>query len=211
MLLILFFIIVIAIVSLKIRINFKDIQISNINENKEKSKFRNHYKIEFELFIFKVIKIAKIKFNNQNINKAMNKIKCKIEDVGIQKEVRREFRDRKMLIMAYKNLKLQLVNLNFVLGIGTDGIVSTIGIFTIISTIIPILVRNNVNKVKYKISPIYNTGNVINLWANGIVEVYLVHIIYALYIINKKGRKENGRRNTRTRSSNRRAYDYSNG
>lgn len=186
MLLILFFlIIVIAIVSLRIRINFKDIQISNVNENNERMKLRHHYRIEFELFIFKVIKIAKIKFDNQKITRAVNKMKYRIEDVGIEREIKKEIRNRKKLIKAFRNLKLKLIELNFNLELGTEGIVSTIGIFTIISTIVPILIRNNASKIQYRIAPIYNMGNVMNLWVNGITEVYLVHIIYALYTIKK--------------------------
>ena len=96
-----------------------------------------------------------------------------------------EIKNRRQLIKAFKHLNLKLEKLNFNLEIGTDGIVSTIGIFTVISTIVPILIRNNANKVQYKILPIYNTGNVVNFWANGITEVYLVHIIYALYTIKK--------------------------
>ena len=212
MLLILFFLIIIIVIcTLKIRINFKDIQISNINENREKTKLEHNYYIEFEIFILNIIKIAKIKFDNRKMNKAINRMKYKIEDFGIKREIKKDIKNRRQLLKAFKHLNLKLEKLNFNLEIGTDGIVSTIGIFTVISTIVPILIRNNANKVQYRISPIYNSGNVINLWVNGITEVYLVHIIYALYIINKKGRKENGRRNTRTRSSNRRAYDYSNG
>lgn len=212
MLLILFFlIIVIAIVSLKIRINFKDIQISNISEYGQKVKLKHNYKIELELFIFKILKIAKIKFDDRKITKAVNTAKYRIEDFGIEREIKKDIRNRRKLITAFKNLKIHLIKMNFSLQLGTEGIVSTIGIFTIISTIVPILIRNNADKVEYSIQPIYNVGNVINLWANGITEVYLVHIIHALYIINKKGMKENVRRNTRAKSSNRGAYDYSNG
>ena len=185
MLLILFFLIIIAIASLKIRVNFKDIQISNINERGEKVKLKNHYHINIELFIFKYIKIAKLKFNNEKVSKSISKMKYKIEDIGIEKEIKKEIKNRKQIIKAFKHLNLKLEKLNFNLEIGTEGIISTIGVFTIISTLVPILIRNNADKVEYKIAPIYNIGNVINFWANGISEVYLVHIIYALYMIKK--------------------------
>ena len=186
MLLILFFLIIIIVIcTLKIRINFKDIQISNINENREKTKLEHNYYIEFEIFILNIIKIAKIKFDNRKMNKAINRMKYKIEDFGIKREIKKDIKNRRQLLKAFKHLNLKLEKLNFNLEIGTDGIVSTIGIFTVISTIVPILIRNNANKVQYKILPIYNTGNVVNFWANGITEVYLVHIIYALYTIKK--------------------------
>ena len=172
MLLILFFlVIIIAIFTLKIKINFRDIQISNINEKREQTKLKHHYYIEFEIFILKIIKIAKIKFNNQKMNKAINKMKYKIEDFGVEREIRKEIKNRKQLLKAFKHLNLKLEKLNFKLAIGTDGIVSTIGIFTVISTIIPILIRNNSDKVQYKIEPIYNNGNVINFWENCISDV----------------------------------------
>ena len=187
MLLILFFLILIciAIISLKIKVNVKDIQISNINENMQKTKLKHNYCIQIELFIFNVIKISKIKFDNEKINKLLIRAKYKMRNIDMEREIKKDIRNRRKLLMAFKELKLKLDELNFNLEIGTEGIVSTVGIFTIISSIVPIIIRNNANKVDYRIIPIYNTGNVINFWANGITEVYLVHIIYALYKIKR--------------------------
>lgn len=213
MLLILFFLIVIvlAIISLKIRVNIKDIQVSNIDENQEKTELKNKFCIEFQFFIFEYLKIAKIKFDNEKVKKIFKNVKYKMKDINMKKEIRKEIKNRKEIIKAFKNLKIKLKELNFNLGIGIEGITGTIGIFTTISTIVPILIRNNASKVQYTISPIYNIGNVINFWANSIVDVYLVYIIYAIYSINMKGRKKNVRGNRKDKSSDRRAYDYSNG
>ena len=210
MLLILFFLlaICIVIVTLKIRINFENIQISNIDENRKKSKLKHSYTINLEIIVLRHLKIIKIKLDKEKVSRILKNIKPDLNNI----DMRREIKNRNELIANFKSLKTVFKELNFNLEIGTNDIISTVSIFTILSTIVPILIRNNKAKVQYQISPIYNTGNVINLWANGISEVHLVHIIYTLYIMKvKKGRKKDGRRNKRTSSSYRKTYDYSHG
>ena len=210
MLLILFFLLVICIVivTLKIRINFENIQISNIDENRNKSKLKHSYTINLEIIIFEYLKIIKVKLDKEKVSRILKSTKLDLGNIDMRKEIK----NRDELLVNFKSLKLVFKELNFNLEIGTNNIISTVGIFTILSTIVPILIRNNKAKVQYQILPIYNTGNVINLWANGISEVYLVHIIYALYSMKvKKGRKKHGRRNKWEESSNRKAYDYSHG
>lgn len=51
--------------------------------------------------------------------------------------------------------------------------------------------------------PMYRFGNSINLSLNCIINVKMVHIIYVIYILLKKGMIKN------ERTSNRGAYDYS--
>lgn len=210
MLLILFFLLIIciAIITLKIRINFENIQISNIDENGNKAKLKHNYNIKLEIMIFGNFRIIRIKLDKEKIRRILRNMKLNFNNIDMKKEIK----NRDELIVNFKSLKLVFRELNLNLKIGTENIVSTVSIFTILSTILPIIIRNNKAKINYKITPVYNIGNVINLWANGISEVYLVHIIYALYIMKvKKGRKKDGKRNTMSKSSNRKAYDYSNG
>ncbi len=203
-----FFIICIAISTLKIRINFDNIQISNIDENKRKCKLKYTYTIYLEIIILEKFKIVKIKLDKEKVSRIMKNMKLNFNNIDMKKEIK----NRDELVVNLKSLKLVFKELNLNVEIGTEDIISTVGIFTILSTIIPILIRNNKAKVQYQIAPIYNTGNAINFWANGISEVYLVHIIYTLYIMKmKKGRKKYGRGNTKTKSSDRRTYDYSHG
>ena len=58
-------------------------------------------------------------------------------------------------------------------------------------------------KKKFTVLPLYNIGNVIKINLNCIIDVKIVHIIYVIYILFKKGR------NVNERASDRRAYDYS--
>lgn len=202
MLLILFFlIIIIMLITLKIRINLKEIDISNLNKDK---KIRNSFAINLEIIVFRFIKILSIKFNDEKIKNMAKKIDYKKIDIS------KEWKNRDKLKRVAKSLKINLKKLDFKLEIGIYDMILTIWTTTLISIIIPILLRNNANNLKYRIEPIYNKGNVINLKGKGIIEIYLVHIIYALYILKKKGRNKDVRR-VKPKSSNRRAYDYSNG
>lgn len=208
MLLILFFLLI-TIATLKIRVNFKNVKISNIDEKGKKNELRKMYDIEFEVFIFGIIKIMKINLDKKKSAKAMVKIKDQIGKVSD------DILNTKELIKRLREFKIKIKEGKVELMIGTEWMIATIGIVTVISSIIPIWLRNkvgsnNMTKLEYKILPIYNNGNMINLEAKGIVETYLVHIIYALYIIKMKGRNKDARRE-QSKSSDRRAYDYSNG
>lgn len=210
MLLILFFLLMLAILSLKISIDFKNIKISNIDENGEKTKLRKVYDIEFEFYIFNIIKIAKVEINNKKFRQVENKIKEEMKKTNFK-----DMLYAKKNMSALKEIKLKVKEFNINLLIGTQNITTTVGLVTIISSIIPILLRNtiqssNIDKFNYQVLPIYNKGNVINMEAESIIEIYFVHIIYVLYIIKMKGRSINDGR-YKSESSNRRTYDYSNG
>lgn len=210
MLLILFFLLMLAILSLKISVNLKNIKISNIDENGEKTKLRKVYDIEFKFYIFNIIKIAKVEINNKKFRQVENKIKEEMKKTNVK-----DIFYAKKNLSTLKEIKLKVKKFNINLLIGTQNITTTVGLVTIISSIIPILLRNtiqssNIDKFNYRVLPIYNNGNVINMEAESIIEIYFVHIIYVLYIIKMKGRSINDGRN-KSESSNRRTYDYSNG
>ena len=104
-------------------------------------------------------------------------------------------------------LKIQIMKLNLKIKLGTESAPITsylvVTIATIISIILPKLVKNNNNKkIKYIVTPIYNNKD-IRIKLNCIISLKIVHIIYVIYMLEKKGREKNGR------TSNRRAYAYS--
>lgn len=211
LLIFLFFIMIfIAIISAKIRTNIENIELSNLDETGQKSKLKYRYNIKFEIYIFGCICVAKIKLDNTKIEKMEKAIKNMKYDIS---DISRDIKNRKELISILKCLKIK--EMNFKLDIGTEEIMSTVGTIVFLSTIIAIIVGRFdgiPNKIKYQIMPIYNHGNIINLWFNSILDVYFVHIIYTLYIIIKERKvKKNVRRNIKSKTSNRRAYDYSNG
>lgn len=208
MLLILFFLLT-AIVTLKIRVDFKKIEISNLDEREEKTELKKIYNLDFKIYIFNIIRIIKINFDNKKSEAALVKIKDQIGKISS------DILNYKELIKRLKEFKVRIKDAKVKLLIGTEDMLVTVGVVIAISTIIPIWLRNkiesdNARKIQYKIIPIYNKGNIMHLEGEGIIETDLVHIIYALYIIKMKGRnKEHG--GTESKSSDRRNYDYSNG
>ena len=85
--------------------------------------------------------------------------------------------------------------------IATSYLVAIIA--SILSIILPHLVKKeDIKNIKYEINPIYNTL-IFNLKLDSIINLKIVHIIYVIYNLVKKGRDKN------ERTSNRRSYAYS--
>lgn len=106
-----------------------------------------------------------------------------------------------------KNLKLKIESLNLQINIGIEDAIytsySVATIASILSILLPHLVKEqDIKKVKYEINPIYNTLT-FNLKLDSIITLKIVHIIYVIYNLVKKGRDKN------ERTSNRRSYAYS--
>ncbi len=106
-----------------------------------------------------------------------------------------------------KNLKLKIESLNLQINIGIEDAIytsySVATIASILSILLPHLVKEqDIKKVKYEINPIYNTLT-FNLKLDSIISLKIVHIIYVIYNLVKKGRDKN------ERTSNRRSYAYS--
>lgn len=106
-----------------------------------------------------------------------------------------------------KKLKLKIQSLKLEINIGIEDAIYTsyavATIASILSILLPHLVKKqDIEKVKYEINPIYNTL-IFNLKLDSIISIKIVHIIYVIYNLVKKGRDKN------ERTSNRRAYAYS--
>ncbi len=108
-------------------------------------------------------------------------------------------------IIKHLNLKIESLKLKINLGV-EDAIITSYAIAaiaSIISIILPHLVKKeDIKKIKYEVNPIYNTL-MFNLSLDSIISLKIVHIIYVIYNLVKKGRDNN------ERTSNRRAYAYS--
>ena len=131
-----------------------------------------------------------------------NKIK-KLEKKLILKDVKFDVN----VFDVLKNLKIIFEELNLKVEIGTENSALTSIIFGIVSGIIPFVLRNqikNIEKQKIDIKPIYLNQNLLNIELNCIFNIKMIHIIYVMYILNKKRRDEKY-----VRTSNRRSYAYS--
>jgi len=182
-LIIIFFIIIYS--TVKIEINEKSID--------SYSKLRNlEYIISINLF--NKIKLISFKIANSKIDK-----KSKIS--------KKAFRNRNGLFkFIFKKNIIKIEKLKLDLKVGTEDAIFTSYIVSIISIIISTLIAKKVynfseEKYKYLVTPLYIQRNAFNLSINCIISIKLVHIIYMIYVLNRKDDEKYGR------TSNRRSYD----
>ena len=179
------------------------IEIKNLEYTlpKKYRKLNNNYELNIKLYILKKIRIAKITINKDS------KINQKILDlekrIGINKGSF-DFR----IVEALKKLNIKLEKFKLKLYLGTEDAAITAILIGIISSALGIFLRNKLsdeNNTKFETIPIYNDINFLKIYFNCIFKTNLIHIIYIIYILNTKGKVDkNGR------TSNRRAYAYSN-
>lgn len=188
------------------------------------------YEIKIGLYFMKKIRIIGLKLNkdkqekikrriqklqNSKLIKKLSRTSIKKIPLKLEKKLEREilFNNIKQLKLAkiiFKNLKIEILKFKMNLQIGLEDVIITSSLITIISVIVPIILRltnkyiKNINNYRYKILPIYGNKNVLKLDLDCIINLKLVHIINIIYIIVKMKRRSD--KNERT--SNRRSYDY---
>lgn len=186
----------------RIKINIKNIKFTSYKV--EERHLQENYDIEVKLYVLKFLRILKINITKEKLEKLKleNKIK-KLEKKLILKDVKFDVN----VFDVLKNLKIIFEELNLKVEIGTENSALTSIIFGIVSGIIPFVLRNqikNIEKQKIDIKPIYLNQNLLNIELNCIFNIKMIHIIYVMYILNKKRRDEKY-----VRTSNRRSYGYS--
>ena len=180
-----FIVVVISILLSTIKLNIEDFRLVNINlENKELIN-----KIFIEIYLFKILKIFKIKLKNKYFQKN-NKL----------------LKNKKITNIIFDK-KIKLEKLNLKIKLGTKSIQSTIASVFIVNNIISLILAKKIKKYKhnkyyFQILPLYKSQDIIQISLNGIISIKIVHIIYIIYKL-KKERMKNGR------TSNRKNYDYS--
>lgn len=189
-----------------IRIEVDKVKLKIFEEKLKKSKIIFDYELYIGLYLLGKIKIVKIKINKQILNKINIKEKISTENI---KKIKREAKKNKELKKVIKKLNIEILKLDLKLELDTPDVLITTGLVTTISIIVSIIFSKllkikKFNEYKYKIIPLYNNKNMLNLEINCIINIKIVHIIFILYILMKKRRDD---KNERT--SNRRSYDYS--
>lgn len=106
-----------------------------------------------------------------------------------------------------KGLQIKIESLKLEINIGIEDVIYTSYFVAIIASILSIILphlvkKEDIQNIKYEINPIYNTLT-FNLSLDSIISLKIVHIIYVIYNLVKKGRNKN------ERTSNRRSYAYS--
>lgn len=185
------------------------IEINNLKVTSKSQKHLNdNYKINIKLNLFGKFTIFKKSFNKQKIDnlKVKNRLKNKMKDINFNKILKKEKINLKLIKVFIKDI-LEIANIKLNIELGIDDAGKTAVLVGILSSIIPIIFRMKIKNIKdqyFKINPIYNNENIINMEINGIFGFKLIHIINIIYILsNKKGEDKN------VKSSNRESYDYS--
>lgn len=106
-----------------------------------------------------------------------------------------------------KGLQIKIESLKLEINIGIEDVIYTSYTVAIIASILSIILphlvkKEDIQNIRYEINPIYNTLT-FNLNLDSIISIKIVHIIYVIYNLVKKGRDKN------ERTSNRRSYAYS--
>ena len=199
MIIFLIFAIIIILLKIFFSINLK-LEIENLKLELPKNKITNKdSKVSLKIYILKKIKIAEI--NLKKIDLKSDKVKNRLQN---------QFKGNKFNLDTVKliskvNYIIEKLNLKVYIGTEDAAItaVSTGVGYTIISNFINGKTLSYKN-IKYKIFPIYQNKNILKLELDSIITLKMEKIIDIIKIIKK------GRVNKNGRTSNRRAYAYSN-
>lgn len=185
------------------------IRIKNLKLSTEKYNGKlldKEYQIIFKIFGLQRIKYLEMEFTKEKLEKIKNKFKnINIKEVvnNMGEKINIEYKDLKR-IKKYTP-KLKYINLKANIGIENAWLTSYI--VPIISAILGVALNKQLsesNENRFIINPVYVNKNLLNLELHCIFETKVIHIIYIIYILNKKGRV-----NKNVRTSNRRSYGYS--
>lgn len=200
--------ILLILILLSITLNIK-IEIENLKITlpKEIKKMINEQsKILMKIYILKKIKISeidlkKIKMNDTKVKNRLDKIKKRI----IKDNKNIKFNINAIEVLRENKFKIEKMDLKINIGLEDAAITAiTVGI---ISLLISIILKNKINNLKiqkYQINPIYENKNFLKVEFDGIFEFNIANIIDIIKVLKK------GRVNKYDRTSYRRSYAYSN-
>ena len=155
-------------------------------------------KILLKIYILKNIKITEINLKKINLNNEKFKNK-------IQSQIKQEkFNINAINFFKNNNYILEKMNLKIIVGT-EDAAITAIGV-GIIASLISIFFHNkifDINKQKYEVLPIYENKSILKIEFDGIFTFEIANIIGMAKYLKRRVDKND-------RTSNRRAYAYSN-
>lgn len=179
-----------------VKIEISKLHISNLSNTLQISFFS-----KIGIYLFNKIKLIEIKIDDNKIKKLYKSGKISFRDIKNNKQINLE---------NLKLIKINVERLKLIGNIGLENAAYTAYLTTIINSIIPVIMLNNAKNYKeenyiYEVKPLYISQNLVNLELNCIITIKIVNIINTIINILKKGRVS-----VNERTSNRRAYAYSN-
>lgn len=181
------------------------IQIKNLSVSNMEPKNTNEYAIIFSLYLGNKIKWIWFRLNDKKVRKMYSKMQLEKLDF---KKFRKDFKVKDLKELPKLQPKISYLNLDANLGVispvTTSFLVATIS--SIISIALPYLATSlKKERYIYNIKPLYYNKNLYKINLNCIIEIKMVHIINIIFILIKKGKKNNEQSTT----SNRKPYAYS--
>lgn len=171
-----------------IKIKFKNINVINL-------KLNDNYKIFFEIYFLNKIKIFSIKINKERIKNISFKER-------INKISKSNIKFEENTLKEIFKIKPRIEKLYLKANIGYEDASILPNIIAIIDSSLSIILSlfsDKKKNIRYIITPKFNT-NTIDIFFESIISIKIVHIIYVILILVKKGSKKN------ERTSNRRSY-----
>ena len=195
-LLIIITLIVLILLLSNIKIEIIKLQISNVSK-----KFNISFASKISIFLFNILKLLEINIDDNKVKKIYKSGK-----INISKLKSNNIKDLRVISKIEFNLEQLKVDGY----IGCEDAAYTAYITSVINSLLGILISKKINfynkdRYIYHINPTFTNQNLVNLELNCIISIKIVNIINIILILLKKG---SVRENERT--SNRRAYAYSN-
>ena len=191
--LVILIIFLISILLSSIRIKIENIRINNLHLNQD-------YKVYIQLYFFN-----KIKFFSKRININNDKVKNKNSRKKIKNLINKINSSKMNLkidlgtIKELYNLKIKLEKLRLYMEIGYEDASKLSVIVGLLNSIVSIILpglKARKEDIKYFIKPNYS-NNTLNISFDSIISVEVVHIIYMICKIIKKGRMKDERTSNR--------------
>ena len=120
----------VLIISMKIKLNIQKFRISNIENGRRLRKMETEFLIYTEIYLFGFIKVAKMRITK----KLLRKINKKQDLSNIEKDARRLKKIQSLDII--RKLKLKLERIKLYLAIGTENVMLTVNLVTLISSLV---------------------------------------------------------------------------
>lgn len=184
-----------------IQIQIKNLKLGNRQINNPKT-LKDKYEVKILIYFLEKIPILYLKLNNKKMRKIYSS--KQLEKIDFKK-IKNKVNINKYILQILKQLKIK--QLKLIIDIGSQDAVLTAYIVGILSSLIGIILphitnQKDIKNCIYIVNPIYKNENKYNISLDSIIQIKIVHIIYSMLILGKKGMKKD------ERTSNRRSYAY---
>lgn len=201
---ILIFILLLFTISLlsTLQIEIKNLKLGNKEQNSPK-RIKEKYEVKISLYFLGKIPILWGKLNNEKMRKIYNS--KQLQKIDLQ-QIEKKVPFQKETLEMLKAIQWNIRTLNLKIAIGTEDAIITsyliASMASVIGILLPHIAKEHIKDCHYIVTPIYQDKNQYHISLDSIIRIKIVHIIYSMLKIVKKGRKKH------ERTSNRRAYAY---